>query len=72
MAMRRDQVFYAALFLLVCLLWASASWAIPLEQRLILTDHVRKARWAGTPEQLIDFRVQDMKSMEVWFTGPVE
>jgi hypothetical protein len=26
----------------------------------------------GTPEQLIDFQAQDMKSMEMWFTEPVE
>ena len=70
---RRNQVFYAVPFLVACLLWASASWAMPPdEQRLILTDHVRHARWVGAPEQLIDFRAQDMESMERWVTEPVE
>ena len=43
-----------------------------VHHRLILTDHLRKERWVGTPEQLINFDAQDMKSMEMWFTEPVE
>jgi hypothetical protein len=72
MAMRRDKVFYAVLFLVPCLLWALVSSARAHDQRLILTDHVRKARWVGTPEPSIDFQAQDMNSMEMWFTEPVE
>jgi hypothetical protein len=72
MPMRRDQVFYAVHCLVACLLWASLSSARAYDHRLILTDHLRKERWVGTPEQLIDFDAQDMKSMEMWFTEPVE
>jgi hypothetical protein len=42
--MKRDQVFYAVLFLVACLLWASVSSARAYDQRLILTDHLRKER----------------------------
>jgi hypothetical protein len=72
MPMRRDQVFYAVLCLVAYLLWASVLSARAYDQRLILTDHLRKERWVGTPEQLIDFNAQYMKSMEMWFTEPVE
>jgi hypothetical protein len=51
MAMRRDQAFYAMPFLAACLLWASLSPTRAHNERLILIDHVRKARWVGTPDQ---------------------
>ena len=69
--MRRDQAFYAMPFLAACLLWASVSPTLAHNERLILIDHVRKARWVGTPEQLIDWRAQDMEFMERWFIEPV-
>ncbi len=50
------------------MLWASVSSAHALDQRLILTDHVRKARWVGTPAQSIEFEPQDMN----WFLDLVE
>jgi hypothetical protein len=56
MPMRRDQVFYAVLCLVACLLWASLSSARAYDHRLILTDHLRKERWVGTPEQSIKLR----------------
>ncbi len=68
MAMRHDQVFYAVLFLVTGLLWASVSSAHALDQRLILTDHVQKARWVGTPAQSIEFQAQDLN----WFLDLVE
>jgi hypothetical protein len=71
MAMRRDQAFYAMPFLAACLLSASVSPTRAHDERLILIDHVRKARWVGTPEQLIDWRAQDMEFMERWFIEPV-
>ena len=58
-------------FLAACLLWASVSPTRAHDERLILIDHVRKARWVGTPEQLIDWRAQDMEFMERWFIEPV-
>ena len=69
--MRRDQAFYVMPFLAACLLWASVSPTPAHDERLILIDHVRKARWVGTPEQLIDWRAQDMEFMERWFIEPV-
>ncbi len=68
MAMRHDRVFYAVLFLVTVLLWASVSSAHVLDQRLILTDHVRKARWVGMPAQSIEFQAQDMN----WFLDLIE
>ena len=70
--MRRDQAFYAMPFLATCLLSASVS---PTrahdDERLILIDHVKKERWVGTPEHLIDWPAQDMEFMERWFIEPV-
>jgi hypothetical protein len=67
-----EQLFYAVLLAVPCLLGASVSLACAHDQRLILTDHARKARWIGTPERSIDFQAQDAKLVEMWFTEPAE
>jgi hypothetical protein len=70
--MTTEQFFYAVLLVVPCLLWALVSSACADDQRLILTDHARKARWIGTPERSIDFQAQDAKLVEMWFTQPAE
>jgi hypothetical protein len=53
-----EQLFYAVLLVVPCFLGVSVSSACAHDQRLILTDHARKARWIARRSDRSTFRLR--------------